>query len=80
MFRRDRGMAVNDPQALEQGQYFVFFRVIYVDAPREVEITVEKRFTGALRRADVSRQNGPGELPGEILWSLKLNGIMRVFL
>jgi len=48
IFGWDRGIALNRPQALEAGKYFGFFHVIYVDAPREVGMTVENRLTRAL--------------------------------
>ena len=47
IFDWDQGMAVNQPQAMEAGQYFGFFHVIYVDALREVGMTVENRLTRA---------------------------------
>jgi len=41
-------MVIDQPQAIETGQYFAFFHVIHVDAPREVGMTVENRLTRAL--------------------------------
>jgi Protein of unknown function (DUF2867) len=44
----DPGLGDPKPQAIELGKYFAFFHVIYVDAPREVGMTVENRLTRAL--------------------------------
>jgi hypothetical protein len=57
----DRGMAVNGPQAIEVGKYYAFFRVIHVDAPYEVGMTVENRLTRALM-SWVLRENSGGTM------------------
>jgi hypothetical protein len=46
-------------QAIVPGQYFAFFHVIYVDAAREVSMTVENRLTRALM-AWVLKENSNG--------------------
>ena len=48
IFGWDRGIAHNRPQGFEPGQYFAFFHVKYVDAPREVGMEVENRLTRAV--------------------------------
>jgi Protein of unknown function (DUF2867) len=48
MFGWDKGLAVKEPQGLEAGKYFGWFHVIYVDAPREVGMTVENQLTRGL--------------------------------
>jgi hypothetical protein len=59
IFGWDKGLAVDQPQALELGKYFGWFHVIYVDAPREVGMTVENRLTRALM-SWVLRENAGG--------------------
>ena len=49
------------PQAIEPGQYFAFFHVIHVDAPRELGMTVENRLTRALM-CWVLRENSVGTM------------------
>lgn len=47
VFGRGPGLVGLRPQALELGKYFGFSRVIHVDAPRIVGMTVEKRLARA---------------------------------
>jgi hypothetical protein len=48
IFGWDPGLSDLKPQAMEEGKYFGFFHVIYMDAPNEVGMTVENRLTRAL--------------------------------
>ena len=57
----DRGIAIDRPQTIECGKYFAFFHVIYVEAPREVGMTVENRLTRALM-SWVLRENSIGTM------------------
>jgi uncharacterized protein DUF2867 len=59
IFGWDRGLAVNQPQALEVGKYFGWFHVIYVDAPWEAGMTVENQLTRAMM-SWVLRENAGG--------------------
>jgi hypothetical protein len=59
IFRWDPGLDDPKPQAIEPGQYFAFFHVIHVDAPRELGMTVENQLTRALM-SWVLRENSEG--------------------
>jgi hypothetical protein len=59
IFGWDPGLGDSKPQAIEQGQYLAFFHVIYVDAPREVEMTVENWLTRGVM-SWVLRDNSEG--------------------
>jgi hypothetical protein len=48
IFDWDSGLSDPKPQAIEPGQYFAFFHVLHVDAPREVGMAFENRLTRAL--------------------------------
>jgi uncharacterized protein DUF2867 len=61
LFGWDPGLSNLNPQAIEPGKYFAFFHVIYVDAPREVGMTVENRLSRALM-SWVLRENSGGTM------------------
>ena len=61
LFGWDPGQGDPKPQAIEPGQYFAFFHVIHVDAPRELGMTVENRLTRALM-CWVLRENSVGTM------------------
>ena len=48
IFGWDRGIPADRPQSFQPGQYFAFFCVKHVDAPREVGMEVENRLTRAV--------------------------------
>jgi hypothetical protein len=48
IFGWDRGLAWHGSEPLEVGKHFAFFLIEYVDAPRELSMSVNNRLTGAL--------------------------------
>jgi len=48
IFGWDRAIPAHRPQSFQVGQYFAFFCVKHVDAPREVSMEVENRLTRAV--------------------------------